>query len=372
LRAALADRCRDPLADLRERLAAGFALGTLGDPRFERIQGPEGSYLRPPLVDIPGGSYPIGDDDPIDYPDGVTKAHVPRHTVSVAAFRLGRYPVTNAEFACFLAAGGYEDERWWDTAAGRNWRLGIGTAAGIHANVRDWVARCRANPESMDKLKETGQWDEEQYERGLRRVRMTEAELDAHLRELYPEQRFTEPQFWRDERFNNPSQPVVGLTWYEARAYCAWLSAQMAAPMRLPTEVEWEAAARETAARRFAYGDSFDPLAGNTLETRLRRPSPVGAFVTGDTPEGLSDMAGNVFEWTSSAFGKDFDVPEFGYPYSADDGREDPEAATDVQRVTRGGAWFNGFTRSRAACRIDDLPDFRNFSCGFRVAASLG
>ncbi len=143
----------------------------------------------PPVVAIAGGVYPIGDDEPIEYIGGTTTAHIPRHEVEIAAFRIGQFPVTNAEYACFLAAGGYEDDRWWDTAAGRDWRLGIGTAAGIHSNVRYWVAKFQAEPELMDEFTATRPWDEEVYERGLRRVAMTDEELTAHLHELYPEQR---------------------------------------------------------------------------------------------------------------------------------------------------------------------------------------
>ena len=296
---------------------------------------------------------------------------MPRHAVTVAAFHIGQYPVTNAEYACFLAAGGYEDERWWDTAAARDWRLGIGTVAGIYAGVKDSVARCRTNPAFMDELRESGQWNEEHYERGVRRVRMTEAELDAHLRELYPEQRYTEPAYWRDERFHNPSQPVVGVCWYEARAYCAWLSAQTGAALRLPTEVEWEAAARGTAARRYAYGDAFDPILGNTLETRLKRPNPVGVFVAGDTPEGMSDLMGNVTEWTSSNFGAVAGVaPEFSYPYAPNDGRENPDAPPSAARVVRGGSWLSVHPFARAACRYGSRSDARLDNQGFRLVVS--
>ena len=91
----------------------------------------------------------------------------------------------------------------------------------------------------------------------------------AHLAELYPGGRLHGAALLAAiERFNNPAQPVVGVCWYEARAYCAWLAAQTGVAFRLPTEVEWEAAARGQAARRYAYGDAFDPLAGNTVETQ--------------------------------------------------------------------------------------------------------
>ena len=85
----------------------------------------------------------------------------------------------------------------------------------------------------------------------------------------------------------------MGLCWHEARAYCAWLSAQTDRTYRLPTEHEWEAAARGQARRPYAYDGQFDPAKGNTAETRLKRTTPIGVFPEGDTPDGISDLAGN-------------------------------------------------------------------------------
>lgn len=367
LRWALVGRSRDREADLRARIDAGLALGWLGDPRFERRVGAYGEYLVPPMVAIPDGEYPIGEDEPIGNELGTRRAHMPRHKVAIRAYRIGRYPVTNGEFACFLVAGGYEEEQWWDSAAGRDWRLGIGTVAGTHNMVKTWVARYREQPWRMDALLEEGTWDEKLYERGQQRVRMSEAELEAHLHELYPEQRYTEPRYWRDGRFNNPSQPVVGVCWYEARAYCAWLAAQVGEGFRLPTEVEREAATRGRGGRNYAYGDMFDPLRANSIETRLKRTSPVGVFVEGDTPEGVSDLAGNVYEWTSSLFGADEDVPQYAYPYRAEDGREDVEATADVLRVSQGGSWYDDYASSRAACRGGGRPSYGDFGSGVRI-----
>ncbi|MBK8541019.1 MAG: SUMF1/EgtB/PvdO family nonheme iron enzyme [Ardenticatenia bacterium] len=128
LRWALVARSRDAQADLRARIAAGLVLGDLGDPRFERVVGPWGEYLLPPLVDVPGGVYTIGEDEPITWDNrgmsATTTSHVPAHPLEIPAFRIGQFAVTNAEWACFRAAGGYDDERWWDTEDGRRWRRG--------------------------------------------------------------------------------------------------------------------------------------------------------------------------------------------------------------------------------------------------------
>ncbi len=370
LRWALVHRSRDAEADLRERIACGYAAGDLGDPRFERREGPHGAYLMPPLVAIPGGVYPIGDDEPIEYIGGTTTAHMPRHVVEIAGFEIGQFPVTNAEWACFMDAGGYEDERWWDTAAGREWRLGIGTAAGIHEGVRYWLAKFKAEPELMDRLVEQGSLDEVIHERWLSRLTMSDAELEAHLNALYPESRFTEPRFWRDHRFNRPGQPVVGVSWHETRAYCGWLWAQTGLPVRLPTEAEWEAAARGAEGRRYAYSDAFDRLKCNTAEMHLRRSAPVGVLPGGDTPEGVCDMTGNVFEWTTSAFGRSDEDPEYGYPYRAGDGREVADFSNDVRRVVRGGGWDEDPSYARAAYRGTNHPVRSYFAIGFRVVVA--
>ncbi len=372
LRWALVARSRDASADLRARMDAGLALGRLGDPRFERRVGPYGAYLAPPMVEIPGGVYPIGEDEPIF--DPVTgeddRAHMPRHTVAIAGFAIGQFPVTNAEYACFMAAGGYDDERWWDTEAGQAWRRGESTAEGRKQGVRDNLRATKANPRFLEDWHDSGSIDDDVYERWLRRMAMTPDQFEAHLAELYPGGRETEPLYWQDQRYNNPGQPVVGISWYEARAFAAWLTAQAGQAFRLPTEAEWEAAARGTEARCFAYGDAFDAERGNMLETHIRRSTPVGIFALGDTPDGISDLAGNVTVWTSSLWGEGAEAPDWKYPYDAADGREEPGTAPNVRRVVRGGSWSSPSFLARAACRYGLIPDGRDDALGVRLASS--
>ena len=372
LRWALVRRSRDVEADLRARIDAGLALGWLGDPRFERRVGPYGEYLMPPMVEIPGGVYPIGEDEPIlDTIDGEEfRAHMPRHTVALAGFAMGQFPVTNAEYACFMAAGGYDDERWWDTEAGRAWQCGEGTTAGSKQRACEVLQYVKANPHVLEGWHESGQVDDDVYERWLRRLAMAETEFEAHLAELYPGGRQTEPVYWHDQRYNNPGQPVVGISWFEARAYAAWLTAQAGQTLRLPTEAECEAATRGTEARRFAYGDAFDAAFGNTLETHLRRPAPVGVFIEGDTPDVISDLGGNVAIWTSSVWGDRADKPVSLYPYDATDGREEPDLAQNIHRVVRGGSWPYASHLANAAFRIGGITDGRHFGLGARLASS--
>ena len=197
---------------------------------------------------------------------------------------------------------------------------------------------------------------------------MTPDEFESHLTELYPGGRETEPRHWQDGRYNNPAQPVVGISLYEARACAAWLGAQTGQTYRLPTEVEWEAAARGAAGRHYAYGEVFDAARGNTIETRVKRPTPVGVFAEGDTPDGICDMVGNVMTWTSSLWGLDYDEPAFKYPYDAADGREEPDAAPSIHRVVRGGSWFIVSFNARAEYRNWNVPDIRNTVVGVRLA----
>ena len=234
LRWELVARTQDADADLRARIAAGLALGELGDPRFERRRGPEGDFLLPPLIEVPAGTYTIGGDE------GHYDDESPVHQVELAAFGIGKFPVTNAEWALFMQAGGYEDERWWVTEADRAWRRGDSTAEGPKRQLRedrDWI---KADFDRFRQLPNVTSVEIEQWE-GIIQMSDEEFEEACITRDWYPPGRQTQPYNWNDDAYNHPSQPVVGICWHEARAYCAWLSAQTGHDFRLPTEAEWEA-----------------------------------------------------------------------------------------------------------------------------------
>ena len=186
---------------------------------------------------------------------------------------------------------------------------------------------------------------------------MNDADFEHLLDKWYPSGRRTQPAYWNDDVFNNPAQPVVGISWYEARAYCAWLSAQTGLSFRLPTKVEREAATRGKGGQRYAYGNDYDASRCNTFETHIRRTTPIGVFPGGETPEGVVDLTGNTGDWTGS-----LDQP---YPYNAVDGREDP--AADARRVVRGGAWDGTALNARAAYRYRSHPGSRDLNLGARV-----
>ncbi len=192
-------------------------------------------------------------------------------------------------------------------------------------------------------------------------------EVENQLDEWYPAgEIYRQPRFWEDGRFNHPSQPVVGITWFEARAYCAWLSAQTGDVYSLPTEVEWEAAARGKKGSAYPWGKEYDVANCNTFETHIRATTPVGVFPNGRTPENIADLSGNVWEWTNTIWGENYQNPEFSYPYDAEDGREN-ENRTNVRRVLRGGSWSYNRHGARAAYRIGNHPYNRSYNAGLRV-----
>jgi len=318
-----------------ERAAAGDVLGQLDDPRFD----PDFFFLpcryrgRPELlhgfVEIPPGPFVMGSrqGDKKAFPDEFGN---PPHVEIPYRYWIARYPTTVAQMAAFMAAKGYaEDAAWW-TEAGRAWRQ--------------------------------GRWDSQ----------VQEKRLQDWLRRRPPEQRGA-PMWW-DEQKLHPSRPVVGVSWFEAMAYCCWLHAVLLSAtkdllpdryeVRLPTEAEWERAARGRAGRIYAWGDDpWDEERAN-IEMKIGHASPVGMYPRGATAQdmsGLHDLTGNVWEWTLSLYRE--------YPYRDDDGRNDRKA--EGPRVVRGGSWFNSQRGARGASRNRDDPVNFSTLIGFRVVLSL-
>jgi formylglycine-generating enzyme required for sulfatase activity len=183
------------------------------------------------------------------------------------------------------------------------------------------------------------------------------------------------PPRWEENNYpaGKANHPVVYVTWRDAQAYCQWLSQKTGKKYRLPTEAEWEKAARGPStgaqdARDYPWGNEFDKAKCNTSESGIGTTTPVGIYLDGASPYGALDMAGNVWEWCSSRWGKDWQKPDFGYPYRADDGREDLQS-NDL-RMLRGGSWLNSRDNARCASRIGINPDNRLNFVGFRVAES--
>ncbi len=155
--------------------------------------------------------------------------------------------------------------------------------------------------------------------------------------------------------------PVAGISWHTARAYCEWLSEISGWPCRLPSEAEWEWAARGDDDRIYPWGNDFHPYRMNTAEAFTHGPTPVHLHSpASDSPFGVMNMSGNVWEWTSSLFKP--------YPYDPSDGREDPRVVGE--RVVRGGAWVYSRRLARCAAREGAPAAITSQTIGFRIAVS--
>lgn len=171
--------------------------------------------------------------------------------------------------------------------------------------------------------------------------------------------------FARDTRLTNlsqtrpPDHPVTGVAWDEAVAYCAWLSDQLGAQVRLPSEDEWERAARGADAREYPWGNTYRPGLANLHDIDSGGTLPVGSFPAGASPFGVLDLAGNCDEWTASVYhpypGAPAEVPQV-------------DAFAHDRHITRGGAWFHD--RDLARCpRRHGLYEESYTGVGFRIAA---
>jgi gamma-glutamyl hercynylcysteine S-oxide synthase len=171
--------------------------------------------------------------------------------------------------------------------------------------------------------------------------------------------------------------PVVNINWREALEYCNWLQSVIGKDLpanvgrvRLPTEAEWEKAARGNTdeVREWPWGDKFEKRNCNSEESSKKTTTPVGLYSPdGDSPFGLADMAGNVWEWTVSLWGLDLFKPQYRYPYQPLDGREKLDATPSMYRVVRGGAFNSRSSSVRIAYRYWFDPRARSDSVGFRV-----
>jgi formylglycine-generating enzyme required for sulfatase activity len=204
----------------------------------------------------------------------------PQHTVELADYQIGRFPITNLEYAAFVKGSGHDAPRGWDG-------------------------------------------------------------------EDYPE--------------GKGDHPVVQVTWQDAQAYCAWLREKTGKAYGLPSEAQWEKAARGTDGRAYPWGSTFDVTRANVSESQIGDTTPVGKYgELGASPYGAEDMAGNVWEWCNSVFKE--------YPYDAADGREDADDQSG--RALRGGSWNDDAAYARCADRSLSHPGGGDVNVGFRVAVS--
>ncbi|MCL4249308.1 MAG: SUMF1/EgtB/PvdO family nonheme iron enzyme [Anaerolineae bacterium] len=209
-------------------------------------------------------------------------------------YSIAKYPVTNAQFAKFIEAGGYREKQWW-------------TEAG-------WKQR------SNDK--------------------------------------WTEPRFWNDSKWNGEEQPVVGVSWYEAVAFCLWLSEVTGEKIMLPTEDQGQYAAQGDDGRDYPWGKQWDASrCNNNVDGKgIGKTTPVQQYEgKGDSPFGVVDMAGNVWEWCLTDY----------------DNKTNDINSNATLRVLRGGSWNDlSSVIFRCDLRLRNFPLLRNLNLGFRLAHS--
>lgn len=179
------------------------------------------------------------------------------------------------------------------------------------------------------------------------------------------------------------SLPATDVTWHEARAFCAWIAGQWRAEgrigaqehVRLPSEPEWEWAARgeqpATADQEvYPWAGPWDAARANAESAGLNAPCAVGLFPAGASPFGAEDLAGQVWEWTSTLWGEAMARPHFAYPYDATDGREAPAAGPAQRRVLRGGCFSSGPEKANCTYRGSLEPGGFWRGNGFRVVVA--
>jgi formylglycine-generating enzyme required for sulfatase activity len=215
--------------------------------------------------------------------------------MNIYGYTIGKYPVTVGEYRTFIESGGYQQPRWW-------------TQSG-------WAWRSRENKNV--------------------------------------------PRYWNDEVFSGEdSLPIVGISWYEAYAYTRWLSETTGQNYRLPTEAEWEKAAKGTDGRKYPWGNEFDPGRCN-VEGQVNHIAPVNTYPNGISPYGVFDMVGNVWEWCLSSWDDKYKHPE----------NNDPDG--DQRRVIRGGSWSTPSSVATTTHRTMLLPFVSSPEVGFRVVMLL-
>jgi len=271
---------------------------------------------RPPAADasglpsevlVPGGPFTMGTSaDP-----WALDNERPAHVVDVPSFYLDTTPVTCGAYLEFIADGGYDSPRWWSTEGWKH-RQQAGLVAPLYWSYAGG-----------------GQW--------VRRVFGRTSPVD-------------------------PAEPVVHVSWYEADAYARW------AGRRLPTEAEWEKAARHDPAtgesRPYPWGSAPPAAEVANLSQRFLRPAPAGSYPAGAAPCGARQLIGDVWEWTSSDFGP---YPGFSaWPY-----REYSEVFFGPEyKVLRGGSFAVSPVACRSTFRNWDYPVRRQIFAGFRTARS--
>ena len=313
-----------------ERAQAGQTLAHLGDER-------PGIGLKNGLpditwCDIAAGTFTMGRDDS-------DEDEKPAHKVTLPQYQISQYPVTQLQYKAFVDDGGYTNEKHWDAAMSQNYWTKDGFKA----------------------------WQDDEPR--------------------------TAPYRYGNP-FDLPNHPVVGVTWYEAVAFCVWFSEKSGRFVRLPTEAEWERAARGLDGRLYPWESTLTPspspsgrgeqktrlplpegegrgegvvgsegIQANCKESRINSTCAVGLFPSGKSPEVVYDLSGQVWEWCSTLWQEKYTVPR---PPNENEWHG-TYLNQDKTRVLRGGAYYVSIDNCYGSTRDRDDPRSRYFDYGFRL-----
>ncbi len=174
---------------------------------------------------------------------------------------------------------------------------------------------------------------------------------------------------FQGERFEHANHPRVGVSWFEACAFCSWLDRKTEQAIRLPTEAEWEKAARGEDGRIYPWGEDLDRARANIHQSGIGNTSPVGTFLWGASPYGALDMCGNVFEWTLSPRSSDYHerLGGVGAEVNLREVKQATGPVTSGLRVYRGGCFWEPGRLARSAYRNGFAPEWTDRDLGFRV-----
>jgi len=257
------------------------------------------------------GWHPADLDRFVEIPSGKFLSGLKKETKEISyRYWMAKYPVTNFQYARFVKEGGYHTRDYWSDD-GWGWRTGKYDKNELEPVERDW--------------------------------------LDHR-----PLERRGVPNYWHVENLSNPIFPLIGVCWFEAEAFCNWLAKKIVAvpenyTVRLPTDSEWERAARGSNGQEYPWGEGFDKNAANTwdsdpADSGVGGTTAVATFPQGVSPVGAWDMSGNIWEWT--------------HAWYDDDHR---------YRVVRGGSWMGYQWFARGSFTNWSTPLMFNDDLGFRV-----
>jgi formylglycine-generating enzyme required for sulfatase activity len=344
VRVAMADLRASRECPLAQRMRAGDVLADLGDPLVvsEEYQGENFVTVTGGLVTVGRAAPPAASDRKYD------RIHwSPQYSTTLSGYRIARFPVTNADYRRFIEAGGYDRLEHWTTPEAKRWREG-------DEGFADELARVVSDSLGVH------------YTKDIEGQFMTVLDYtDLRNEFLHNLLRRDRPLYWWDARFNRANQPVVGVNWWEASAFCTWLTSELRRNStitskqvcRLPTEEEWEHAAAPPGSA-FPWGaDWKDDMAHvRQDEGWIARSVAIGAFPWSDSPTGMACAVGNVWEWCLSPADEYTARPSIS-----------PEGGLG-DRVTRGSSWLAKEPLTRdVAFRSYDPPCNAYVDLGLRV-----